>query len=278
MASGPSSFRVDPKDPRAPSERVWSELTAAERQRVVDELPSEYPSAHPEGDHHRIPKEKARDALQGYFQRIGRRVYLSSELPVYYPGEEKLAPDLLAVLDVETHPRQKWVTSVEGKGLDLALEITLAGDRRKDLEDNVTRYARLGIPECFVYDVPNQRLRGYRLEERSNEYSPIVPQAGTWASRVLGLELGIDDGSLRFYSGNASIPDSAELIVRLTRLVDDSVAREQAALQRAEAEQQRAEAEQQRAEAEQQRAEAEQQRADRLEARLRELGVDPDDV
>lgn len=257
MASNPSSFRVDPADPRAPSEQVWRELTPAEKQRVLDELPSEYPNAHPEGDHRRIPKEKALDALQGYFQRIGRRVYLSSELPVYYPNEEKFAPDLIAVVDVETHPRQKWVVSTEGKGLDLALEITLAGDRRKDLEANVTRYARLAIPEYFVYDVLNQRLRGYCLQDRAQEYSPIVPQGGMWVSRVLGLELGIEAGALRFYSGNASVPDSAELILRLTRLVDDSVAREQAA---------------------QQRAEAEQQRADRLAARLRELGIDPDDV
>ena len=46
--------------------------------------------------------------------------------------------------------------------------------------------------------------------------------------------------------------------------------------QRAEAERQRAEAERQRAEAERQEKESAQQRAAVLEARLRELGIDPE--
>lgn len=47
--------------------------------------------------------------------------------------------------------------------------------------------------------------------------------------------------------------------------------------ERAEAEKQRAETEKQRAEAEKQRAEAEKQRAERFAAKLRALGVDPDE-
>lgn len=54
------------------------------------------------------------------------------------------------------------------------------------------RYAKLGIPEYFVYDVANQRLRGYRLSDRAREYTPIMPQGGTWSSAVLGLELGCE--------------------------------------------------------------------------------------
>ncbi|WP_438028477.1 hypothetical protein [Sorangium sp. So ce233] len=54
-------------------------MTPEERQRVVDALPSEFeiPEASPpEGDFHFNAKVAARDTLGGYFQSIGKRVYL----------------------------------------------------------------------------------------------------------------------------------------------------------------------------------------------------------
>src|SRR5687767_12190031 len=98
-----------------------------ERQRIVAALPSEIPRATPpEGDRHRTSKNRAVEALDEYYRRIRRRVYLSAELPVYYPGERMFAPDLLAVLDVETHARSSWIVSHERKGLDFALEISVS--------------------------------------------------------------------------------------------------------------------------------------------------------
>ena len=79
-------------------------------------------------------------------------MYLACELPVYYPGERMFAPDVIAVMDVEPHSRMRWVVSAEGKGLDFALEVHVAGERRKDLERNVERFARLGIREYFLFD------------------------------------------------------------------------------------------------------------------------------
>src|SRR5690606_32622624 len=120
-------YIIDPNDPRAPSEAQWAKLNESERQRVADELPSELPrSEPPEGDPHRIPKEQALDALGEHFRRIGRRLYLSSELPVYYPEERVFAPDVIAVLDVEPHERDRWLVSAEGKGIDLAIEIVVS--------------------------------------------------------------------------------------------------------------------------------------------------------
>ena len=277
-------YEVDPLDPRAPSEAVWSALGDLERRRVAAALPSELPRlSPPEGDEHRIPKERALEALREHFRRLRRRVYLSSELPVYYPAERVIAPDVIAVLDVEPHPRDRWLVSAEGKGLDLAIEIHVAGDAKKDREDNVIRYARLGIPEYFLFEPRASRLVGYRLE-RPGSYARIVPQAGRWASHVLGLELAVEAGRVRFYVGSAPLPEAEELIVRLDALVHGLVAREEArdraleeALAKAEAEAQRARAEAERASAEAERASAEAARAARLAARQRALGVDPDE-
>src|SRR5882672_531709 len=111
---GRPPYVVDPEDPRAPSQELWDAMSEEERAQVVDALPSEIESAYPpEGDTHRKAKDGPLGALDAYFRRIGRRVYLSSNLPVYYPAERLFAPDLIAVLDVDPHERDRWVTSDE---------------------------------------------------------------------------------------------------------------------------------------------------------------------
>ncbi len=281
-------YVVDQQDPRAPSEAQWAKLSEAERQRVANELPSEFPrSEPPEGDLHRIPKEQALDALGEHFRRIRRRLYLSSELPVYYPQERVFAPDVIAVLDVEPHERDRWLVSAEGKGIDLAIEVVVSGDRRKDFEHNVERYARLRIQEYFVFAPKEGRLRGYRLASDAGAspaaYQPILPQAGRWASLVLGLDLTVEQGKIRFFSGSAPLEQSVEIIGRLGGMLDRATQRQEELVleleqerQRAQSEAQRAQSEAQRAQSEAQRAQSEAQRAERLAAKLRELGVDPD--
>jgi Uma2 family endonuclease len=223
-------------------------MSHEERARVVDALPSEIESAHPpEGDLHRKAKDGPLGALDAYFRRIGRRVYLSSNLPVYYPGERLFAPDLIAVLDVDPHERDRWVKSAEGRGLDLALEVLYRGDDRKDLERNVECFARLGIPEYFIYDRKRGRLQGYVLEEGDTVYNRIMPQEGRWPSRVLGLELSLEGDRLRLYTGTAAVPELEELATRGERLLADAIGRVEEAEKRAEQEAQRAQREAQRA-------------------------------
>jgi Uma2 family endonuclease len=212
---------VDPEDPRAPTLAVWERMTAAEREHVLASLPSEFEvdaAAPPEGDYHFNAKMNTRKTLGRFFDRIGRRVYLACELPVYYPGERMFAPDLMAVLDVNTNERPHWVVAHEGKGLDLALEIFVSGSRRKDHERNVERYARLGIREYFIFDRGRLRLTGYRLKAPGT-YQPILPQSGQYPSDVLGLSLAIAGERLRFFVGDAEVPEAEELIDKLEGMV-----------------------------------------------------------
>lgn len=290
----PVPYHFDPADPRSPTEEQWAELSPKERAKIVAQLPSEPPrDTMPEGDRHRVPKERAVQALGEFFRRAGRRIYLSAELPVYYPGQRWFAPDLLAVLDEDPHPRDKWVVIEEGKGLDFVLEITLGGDRNKDLTLNVERYARLGIPEYFVLDLVRRRIVGYRLDrDRPGTYAPIVPQAGRWASQALGLELTMEAGKIRFFSGSAALPDADELIDQMSKMVDELIQKEQELsdaldLERsradtAEENAQRARSEAQIAQTEAQTAREDaamaRQRARELTARLRELGIDVEEI
>lgn len=280
MQRAPVSWVIDPDDPRAPPQEIWDQMTPEERQRVVDSLPSELEPSEacpPEGDFHFNAKVAVRDTLGGYFQRIGRRVYIASELPVYYPDEGMFAPDLMAVLDVELKERPNWTVSVEGKGLDLALEILWSGNSKKDLEDNVTRYASLGITEYFVFDRKRLRLRGYRLNPGGRRYQPLMPQEGRLTSSVLGLELGIEGERLRFYHGLAPLPETSELLARLGTMVSALETRKDEAERRAEEAERRAEdekrlADEQRRLAEEQKrlADDEKRRADEIEAKLAE--------
>jgi hypothetical protein len=259
MASHP--YRVNPDDPRAPPQEVWEQLSPEERARIVNSLPFEFSSSEaspPEGDPHYEAKSRAREVLGSFFSRIGRKVYLACELPVYYPGEPMFAPDVIAVVDVEPHSRMRWMVSAEGKGVDLALEVHVAGERRKDLEHNVERYARLGIREYFVFDRGRLRLSGWRLDEGRRTYRPILPQHGLYPSEVLGLDLQVDDERLRFYVGGAALPEAPEMIARLEHMV------ERVEASRAELEQQLAQEARLRAEETLRREDAERRLAEAL--------------
>ncbi len=269
-----------PGFPQAPSQEEWDAMSPQERRRVVDSLPGEVTDAEmspPEGDRHFQAKVRALDALKGYFTRQRRKVYLAAELPVYYPAERRFAPDLLAVLDVETHERDKWVTTAEGKGLDFVLEVHVGGDRKKDAERNVERYARLGIPEYFIYDRGRQRLMGWRLPTPdARSYAPVLPQQGRYLSEQLGLELQVEGERLRFWAGHALLLESAEFIARLEELLAELQMRADEEARRAEEEARRAhEAERRQQEAGQRLAE-ETRRREQAEQRLAELQAELD--
>jgi len=256
----------------APSVEEWEALSPAERAAVIAALPGEVTdaeSAMSEGERHFQAKVRALDALRGYFRRQRRRVYLAAEMPTYYPAEPRFAPDLFAVLDTDDTVRDKWVVSAEGKGLDWVLEVHVGGDRKKDAELNVARYARLGIPEYFVYDRARNRLAAYRLASpEARVYTAILPNHGLYESRVLGLDVQVEEDRLRFYAGMAPLPESDDLIARLQVMYDSAQQRADREEQLREEEQRLREEEQRLREEEQRlRKEAEQRREE--EARLR---------
>ncbi|WP_159397072.1 Uma2 family endonuclease [Sorangium cellulosum] len=231
-------------------------MSPAERERllvkVVDAL-SDPRRAMSEGRPHHKAKSRAIDMLTLHFGSTGRTIYLAEEMAVLYPGEEPFVPDILAVLDVpqpEDDPRMAWVVAEEGVGLSLVLEVLHQGDRKKDLVANVDRYARLRIPEYFVYDRLRQQIHGYRLPgPDAARYQRVVPQMGRYPSAVLGLDLAVVSDKLQFFYGMAELFGSADLIGRLKGMMESLEARAEQA--QAQAEQAQAQAEQAQAQAEQ---------------------------
>lgn len=156
----------------------------------------------------------------------------------------------------------------EPKGPDFVLEITSRSTRTRDQGPKRGTYAMLGVPEYFQYDPTHDylmpALQGARLVAGSYQAMPptTLPD-GTLVlhSDVLGLDLRLEDGTLRFYD-----PVTGQ---RLLSHAEIAQARREAEQARQTAEQARCEAEERavREAAARQAAEA---RIAELEARLRE--------
>ena len=118
--------------PPQPTEAEWAALSPEARARVVAALPASMTDAEaspPEGDLHYDGKNDVRETLRTWFTRLGQSVYVTASLTVYYAGQPRFAPDVLAVREVSVHDRMKWVVSDEGKGLDWVMEVHVGGAR-----------------------------------------------------------------------------------------------------------------------------------------------------
>lgn len=237
----PRTFVVDPTDPRAPTQDEWDRMAPEERMRVVAMLPTRPPldQQPPDECRHLNTGTSARHALDVFFRRTNRDIFVSSGLAVYYPGEPRFSPDVLAVVDVERRPRTRWVVSQESKGLDLVLEMHVEGDREQDRRRNLERYARLGITEFFLFDCHELRLEGHRLDPGARRYRPILPQQGRYASEVLGLDFMLEGPKLRILNSFEPLPEAEEILVQLGDLVDALAWRHRDDMRRAAAESQR---------------------------------------
>lgn len=258
-------YTFDRANPRAPTQAEWDAMDELERERVCTTLPSELPEeTRAGGDRHRLPKTRALEALREFYRKKDGDVYLTSRLPVYYPGEKVFAPDVMVVAGAEDHPREHWVVSKEGKGPSFVLEVVVSGDDKNQVDKTLELYARVGIPEVFVFDGHALHLFGYHLPEGADRYEQVQPSSGHWESQALGLELAIEDARVRFYYESTPLPEAREAIEALEKqlkTLDERSAKTESRFRAAEA-----------------KVKEEATRIDRLCQRLREMGVDPTKV
>ena len=159
--------------------------------------------------------------------------------------------------DPDSEP-ETWVVPDQRRGIDLVIEVRNLGRKHKDVVENVRDYARRRIPEYFSFDCRRNILRGWRLADpNARTYQPIVPQGGYFPSGVLGLDLSVVDGRLRFLINQALVPNERELAARLQTLVaQQQISVEDAAQERDRAAQERDRAAQERDRAAQERDDA----------------------
>ncbi|MEA1048951.1 Uma2 family endonuclease [Lamprobacter modestohalophilus] len=181
-------------------------------------------------------------------------------------------PDMAVVHNANPKPLLLQDNSYHGI-YDLCIE-ALSDLKRADIERDTRQkkreYAAGGVPEYYILHADPELRAFYRREPVSGRYHPIPEVDGIIASAVLpGFQFRVADLLRR--------PEDAMLL-------DDPVYANfvlpgwQKDRLRAETEANRADAEAKRAQAAAQRADAEAQRANVMAARLRELGIEPDDL
>jgi len=229
------------------------------------------------------------EVLRLFFQSR-RNIYVSGNLFIYYEqGNPKavISPDVFVIFGVSSRQRRSYKTWQEdGKLPAFVLEITSLTTKKQDEVEKPQLYARLGIQEYFQYDPTadylNPQLKGYQLVEGVYQPLPMEITVDGFSlihSSVLGLDLRLlpPTGTaiavtphpqvLRFYDPQTGL--------KLLSREEVEQARETAEQERNLAQQERDLAQQERDLAQQERDLA-QQRAEQLAARLRELGIDPD--
>ena len=127
-----------------------------------------------------------------------------SDLPLHYElgdTDKTVVPDLFVALRA---PRldgrssyKLWAHPVP----DLVIEMLSKSTSKVDVGSKRHTYEHLGVREYWLFDPEGFRLPapllGYRL--RAGRYRPIAADAaGRMSSAVLGLELHVRDGELRF--------------------------------------------------------------------------------
>jgi Uma2 family endonuclease len=217
------------------------------------------------------------EVLRLFFQPR-QDVYISGNLFVYYQeGNPKavVSPDVFVVFGVSNQKRRSYKAWQEGGKLPaFILEITSFTTQKQDEVEKPKLYASLGVLEYFQYDPTadylKSQLKGYQLV--NGVYQPLPMEMTSDAvplihSSVLGLDLRLQTPAER---GVAQTPRPKEL-----RFYDPQT--QLKLLSREELEQAKEQVQQERDLAQQERNLA-QQRAEQLAARLRELGVDPEQV
>ena len=177
--------------------------------------------------------------------------YISGNIMMYDiegPMRTAVSPDILVAFGLGRKFRRTYKVWEEGKPPDFVMEFSSKRTYRNDLDEKMTLYARMAIPEYFIHD-PERRylplpLMGFRLVE--GQYVEIPPDAdGRIHSEILKLDFALLDDGLAIYD-----PQSEQWLQTLAE-------KEAAARQKAEAEAEKAEAENARLRAARQKAEAE---------------------
>ncbi|MGH9768209.1 MAG: Uma2 family endonuclease [Blastocatellia bacterium] len=186
-------------------------------------------------------------------------VYVSGNLLLYYEegnNQKSVAPDVFVVRGVSKHQRRVYKLWEENHAPNLVIEVSSNDTKKKDLGEKKDLYARFGVNEYFIFD-PDYKLkppfRAFRLS--GGRYIDLAVTGGRARSDELGLEL-VDTGqTLRLLN-----PQTGQFLLTPE---EEAEALREAAIRADQAEE---------------RADQAEERAAFLAARLRELGIDPDQI
>ncbi|MBY0513016.1 MAG: Uma2 family endonuclease [Gemmataceae bacterium] len=226
-------------------------------------------------------------------QFAGQPVFVAGDLlwyPVKGDNKTRTAPDALVAFGRPPGYRGSYRQWEEGGvAPQVVFEVLSPGNTREELRDKLRWYDRFGVEEYYLIDPYKNRLFGWvrgdgRLESVVPMDGFVSPRLGVRFEASGEVKLFAPDGH-EFRTREERVEELAAELAKTASAFEEERARAieaereaRLAHERAEHERQRAEHERQRAEAERQRAEAERADKDALILKLRELGVNADDV
>jgi len=251
-----------------------------------------------ESNNHRISMNLLIQSLK-YHWRDREDFFVGGNMFVYYsPNQVKnqdfKGPDFFVVLDVDgTRHRDAWIAWEEDGSLpDMVIELMSPSTAEADLTTKKDIYERkFKTQDYFVCDPNNPSLlKGWTLINRRYK-SLSANEQGRLYCESLGLWLGVWQGKiensqgnwLRFFDADGNVvllaDEAADQRADLERQQKEleRLEKEQAIQQKEQAIQQKEQAIQQKEQAIQQ-LEMERLQKERLAAKLRDLGINPDEI
>lgn len=236
--------RLDENPPRLGQE-ITGEIVPPPSNLYSDEPPLET-------DFHRNQIDLLIRLLQHWW-RDRQDFYISGNLTVYYniqqlKSRDFRGPDVFVVLGTEKKDRRSWAVWDEGgKYPNVVIELLSSSTASVDKGAKKTLYQEVWrLPEYYWFHPETLEFAGFHLV--NGQYEAIAPVDGRLPSEELGLQLGIHERQLRWFTAEG-------LLIPLPE-----------------------EQERQRAEQAQQQIQQERQARERLENYLRSQGIDPDQL
>ncbi len=183
------------------------------------------------------------------------QVFIAGDL-LWYPVEGnnkiRLAPDAMVVFGRRKGDRgsyRQWVE--DGIAPQVVFEILSPGNRMAEMSRKLDFYQQYGVEEYYIYDPDRIDFMGWI---RSGDRLELIEDDRDWVSPRLGIRFSLQPETLIIYR-----PDERPFL----SFVEIDKLRQQA---------------QQQAEQSDRRAEQAEQRSEKLAAKLRELGIDPNNL
>jgi Uma2 family endonuclease len=183
--------------------------------------------------------------------------FATGNLTIYYSPRQRKSeffrgPDFFVVLGTEKRSRKSWVVWEEdGKYPNVIIELLSDSTAKTDrgLKQQIYQDT-FRTPDYFWFDPDSLEFRGFHLMDGA--YQDLEPNAQGWLwSQQLQLFLGVHESKLRFFTEAGHLVPTPE----------ESATAAEVALSEAK-----------------QQTDAERQRSEKLAAKLRELGINPEDV
>ena len=187
--------------------------------------------------------KRVQDMLETYFSRAPG-VYISGNIMMYDiegPTRTAVSPDILVCFGIGQKFRRTYKVWEEGKPPDFVMEFSSNRTYRNDLNEKMAHYARIKIPEYFLYD-PDRRylpspLLGFRRVEGT--YVEIAADVdGGIRSEILDLNFHLMEEGLALYDPRSErwLQTRAEQEAERAEHAEERAEQEAAARQKAEAE------------------------------------------